>query len=181
MAHCGGFGLAAGIIGAVMVFKLIRALFWRRRMMHYGYEGGGCHRGGFGRRGWGGPFGRGPGGSFWLRMLFSRLDTTPGQEREIRSAIEDFQREARTAKEGLGGAREKLAQAFGGEQLDESVLIEAQASAEDVTGKVKEAFAAALRRVHAVPDPKQRERMAELIAKGPGFRGWGGPYRGARA
>ncbi|MFO0739291.1 MAG: periplasmic heavy metal sensor [Labilithrix sp.] len=181
MAHCGGFGIAAGIIGAVMVWKLVRALFWRRRMMHYGH-GGDCGRRGHLRGGWGGPpWMRGPGSSFWLRAIFSKLDTTPGQEREIRSAIEDFQREARAAKDGLTGAREKLAQAFGASDLDEAALVEARASAEDVTDKVKDAFAGALRRIHAVLDPKQRERLAELIAKGPRFRSWGGPYRDASA
>jgi hypothetical protein len=43
-------------------------------------------------------------------------------------------------------------------------------------------FANALRRIHAVLDPKQRERLAELVAKGP-FGGrharWGSPYRDA--
>lgn len=184
MAHCGGFGIAAGILGAVMLFKLVRALVWRRRMMHFaGYEGGGCgHRG----RGWGGPpwarrgWSRGPGNSFWLRAVFAKLDTTPGQEREIRSAIEDFQREAHGAKDGLRGARTKLAEAIGPDELDESKLVEARATAEDVTGKVKDAFAASLRRIHAILDPKQRERLAELLAKGPRFRGgWGGPYRDA--
>jgi Spy/CpxP family protein refolding chaperone len=187
MAHCGGFGVAAGIIGAVMLFKVVRAIFWRRRMMHYGYAGGCGSRGfsgGCGSRGrWGGgpPWARGPGNSFWLRAIFSKLDTTPGQEREIRSAIEDFQREARAAKDGLKGAREKLARAFGPEALDEAGLIEARASAEDVTGKVKDAFATALRRIHGVLDPKQRERLAELLEKGPRFRSWGGPYRDASA
>jgi hypothetical protein len=187
MAHCGGFGVAAGIIGAVMLFKVVRAIFWRRRMMHYGYAGGCGSRGfsgGCGSRGrWGGgpPWARGPGNSFWLRAIFSKLDTTPGQEREIRSAIEDFQREARGAKDGLKGAREKLARAFGPEALDEAGLIEARASAEDVTGKVKDAFATALRRIHGVLDPKQRERLAELLERGPRFRSWGGPYRDASA
>jgi uncharacterized membrane protein len=177
MAHCGGFGIAAGIIGAVLLFKLVRGLVWRRRYMHFaGYEGGGgCGPRGFRR----GPWARGPGGSWWLRAVFAKLDTTPGQEREIRSALEDFQREAKSAKDGFKGAREKLAQAFGPNEIDESVLVEARASAEDVTGKVKDSFAGALRRIHAVLDPKQRERLAELIAKGPRFRSWGGPYRDA--
>lgn len=183
MAHCGGFGVAAGILGAVMLFKLVRALVWRRRMMHFGggYErGGGCGHRGFRGRWGGGPWARGPGNSFWLRAIFAKLDTTPGQEREIRSAIEDFQREAHGAKDGLRDARGKLAEAIGPDELDESKLVEARATAEDVTGKVKDAFAASLRRIHAVLDPKQRERLAELLAKGPRFRGgWGGPYRDA--
>jgi len=109
-----------------------------------------------------------------------KLDTTPGQEREIRSAIEDFQREAYAAKDGLKGAREHLARAMGHDEFDESAVVEARATAEDATGKVKDALASALRRVHAVLDSKQRERLAALLARGPrSSGGWGGPYRDA--
>ena len=51
---------------------------------------------------------------------------------------------------------------------------------------MKDAFASALKRIHGVLDPKQRERLAELVGSG-GFGRWGrwgrgggggGPYRG---
>ena len=162
MALC-GIGIAAGVIGVV---ALVRRFILARRF--------GGRR--FGGHGWG----RGPGASFWLRAIFARLDTTPGQEREIRSAIEEFQTQARSAKDGLKGAREHLAKAMGGGAFDESALIEASATAEDASGKVKDALAAALRRIHGVLDARQRERLAALLARGPRFRGgWGGPYRDA--
>ncbi|MBX3227906.1 MAG: periplasmic heavy metal sensor [Labilithrix sp.] len=170
MALC-GIGIAAGVIGVV---ALVRRFLFRRHYARFGGGGYAC-----GPRG-GARWRRGPGGSFWLRAVFARLDTTPGQEREIRSAIEDFQTQARAAKEGLKGAREHLAKAVGAEAFDESALVEASATAEDATGKVKEALAATLRRIHAVLDAHQRERLAELLARGPRFRArWGGPYRDA--
>lgn len=174
MALC-SIAIAAGVVGVVMVAK---ALVFRRRMRMYGGAcgGRGWHRHGWGRGGFGG---FGPGGSFWLRALFARLDTTPGQEREIRSAIEDFQTTAREARGGLKETRDDLARAIAGDIFDEVALGEASTRADSVTTSVKEAFAAALKRIHAVLDPKQRERLAELLTKGrAAFRGgWGGPYR----
>lgn len=174
MALC-SIGIAATIIGLVALVK--RAFFHRR----HGYGGGRCgHRGHF--RG-----GHGPGRSSWLRALFSRLDTTPGQEREIRAAIEEVQRVAREAKHGVFGAREKVAKAVAGEVFDPSAIDDASAQVDAATARVKDAFRAALEKVHAVLDAKQRERLAELLdceaslgEKGVGrdsFSGWGGPYR----
>jgi hypothetical protein len=207
MALC-SIAIAAGVIGVV---ALVKGLVLRRRFFGYGRRwamagcgptgyGGGCgsgyegedsggpwssHHGwrgggggGGGWRGW-----RGPGGSFWLRALFSRLDTTPGQEKEIRGAIEEFQKTAWEAKDEIKGSREDLAKAIGGEVFDEIAIGEASVRADGATRKVKDALEGALRKVHAVLDAKQRERLAELISKGPGFgRRWGGggrPYRDA--
>jgi hypothetical protein len=175
MALC-SIGIAAGIIGLVALVK--RAFFHRR----FGYGGGRCgHRGHFRGHGggWGGG-GYGPGRSWWLRALFSRLDTTPGQEREIRAAIEEVQRVAREAKQGVFGSREKIAKAVAGEAFDPSAIDDASAQVDAATGRVKDAFRAALEKVHGILDAKQRERLAELLEKGVGrgsFSGWGGPYR----
>lgn len=170
MALC-SIGIAAGIIGLVVAVKtLFRP---RHRRFGGGYGGGGCgHRGHY--RG-----GYGPGHSRWLRALFSRLDTTPGQEREIRAAIEEVQRVAREAKEGVFGSREKVAKAVASDVFDPSAIDDASAQVDAAAARVKEAFRASLEKVHAILDPKQRERLAEILQKGPrGFRGgWGGPYR----
>lgn len=123
-------------------------------------------------------FGGGPGGSFWLRSLFGRLDTTPGQEREIRAALETLQERGRAAKSDLGASREDLARAIVAEELDDAALAAATSRVDDVTAKAKEAFTDALRRIHAVLDPRQRERLAEIVARGFGpFGRFGGPYR----
>jgi uncharacterized membrane protein len=159
--------VAAGVLGVVAVVK--RVVFWRRyAMAGYGYGGCGGHH-----------MRRGPGRTFWLRALFARLDTTPGQEREIRSAIEELQQRTVELKGGLRGARDDVAKAIGGEVFDESAIGDAAARADGVTAQLKAVLTEALRKIHAVLDPKQRERLAELLAKGPGFgrRGWGGPYR----
>jgi Spy/CpxP family protein refolding chaperone len=164
MALC-SVAIAAGVIGVLL---LVKRLVLRRR---FGY-GGGC-----GRASWRGHHRGGVGGSFWLRALFSKLDTTPGQEKEIRSAIEDFQKSARESKESLGASREAVARAVRHETFDEIAIGEATVKVDAATGQVKQALEAALRRVHAVLDGKQRERLAELLEKGVGrFGGWA-PYR----
>ena len=180
MALC-SIAIAAGVIGIVAVVK---RLIFRRRFggpmafagcgSGFGMMGGGHHHHGpWGRR-WGG----GPGRSFWLRGLFYQLDTTPGQEREIRAAVEDFQHVAFDARGRFGEMRSDLSRAVSGESFDETAVGEANTRVEAVASTVKEAFTGALKRIHGVLDPKQRERLAEIIDKGPRFSSrWGGPYR----
>lgn len=190
MMFC-SFALATlGVIGAV---KLIRRLTYRGGCARWGYAswgpGDGCREEGgewTSREGIGGPWGRhgfggGPGRSFWLRRIFARLDTTPGQEREIRAAIEDFQHAARSAKDSLKRSRADLARAVAGDTFDEVAAAEAAGRADASTLQVKDAVTAALKRVHAVLDSKQRERLSTFLTDGPGLRRGGprGPYRDA--
>ncbi|MBS2016075.1 MAG: periplasmic heavy metal sensor [Deltaproteobacteria bacterium] len=186
MAMCSA-AMVAGVIGVVVLAK---AFLFRRRMWahhHAAFGGYGCES--QGPRRWGG-FGRHGGGfyrSFWLRALFARLDTTPGQEREIRAAIEELRERARDAKSSMKESRDGLGRAIGGETFDESAFESVSARFDATSEKMKDAFASALRRIHGVLDPKQRERFAALLSRGVFGRGgpggwggdnWGGPYRG---
>ena len=85
------------IVGFASLYGLVRVIRGGR-----GACGGGhLHGGGWGghQRGWGGHShgghgggwdgGRG-GGDFWLRGISQKLDATPGQEKVIRQAMEDF-------------------------------------------------------------------------------------------
>jgi Spy/CpxP family protein refolding chaperone len=81
--------------------------------------------------------------------------------------------------------RDSLSRAVAGETFDDSAFEAVSARVDATTEKMKDAFVSALRRIHAVLDPKQRERFAELVSKGPfgrwgshGGGGYGGPYRG---
>jgi len=175
MALC-SIAIAAGVVGLIAA---ARRLLFRRR-----FGAGGC---GHGRSGGYGRFGHGPGQSFWLRALFGRLDTTPGQEREIRAALEELRERARDAKSGMIESRDGLGRAIAGETFDDGAFESVSARFDATSEKVKDAVRGALRRIHAVLDPKQRERLAELVTKG-AFRRWGGgsgwvgpggaPYRG---
>lgn len=164
MALC-TIAIAAGVVGVIAAAK---RLVFRRR---FGVLG--CGAGGHGGFSGHGRFGRGPGQSFWLRALFGRLDTTPGQEREIRAALEELRDRARDAKSGMIESRDGLGRAVAGDSFDDGAF-ESVSARFDATGeKMKDAVRGALRRIHAVLDPKQRERLAELVTKG-AFRRWGG-------
>ncbi len=179
MALC-SIAIAAGIVGVVAVVK---RLVFRRRSGHLAFAGGRCRGGGFGGWGRGGHRG-GIGRSFWLRMLFGRLDTTPGQEREIRAAIEDLRDRAKDAKSGMLETRESLGKSVAGESFDDAAFEAVSARVDATTEKMKDALSSALKRIHAILDPKQRERLADLVSKGAfgrwgrGGGGDGGPYRG---
>jgi len=170
MALC-SIAIAAGVVGVV---ALIRGLVFRRR---FG-GGGGCGRGrGFGR--FGARHGGGIGRSFWLRALYAKLDTTPGQEREIRAALEELRERAVDAKSDLPEARANIARALAGEEFDGSAFEAVSARVDATAEKMKDALAAALKRIHGALDAKQRERLAAIVGKG-GFGRWGGgggPYR----
>ena len=186
MALC-SIAIAAGVVGVV---ALVKGLVFRRRFGHLAFAGGPCGGGGGGGFGgppwargfrrWGG-HGGGIGGSFWLRALYARLDTTPGQEREIRAAIEELRERARDAKSGLPETRENLSKAIAGETFDESAFEAVSARVDATAEKMKDALSSALKKIHGVLDPKQRERLASIVGRG-GFGRWGrggggGPYR----
>ena len=169
MALC-SIGIAGGIIGLVALAK--RAFFHRR-----GYGGGSCGH----RVHWRGG-GHGPGRSWWLRALFSRLDTTPGQEKVIKEAFA----EVKAAVEGAGGevdqTRRDVAAAVRSGTVDETALGALFARHDEKLRDVQKAFVTALGKVNAAPDEDQRKRLAEMIDKQGGWsRGFGGPYRGAWA
>lgn len=184
--------IALGVMGAVV---LVRSLVSRRRFRRHGPwafaacgpglghgfagfgHGGGCGSGAHGdadesRPRWSRRRHRSIGRSFWLRAVFSRLDTTPGQEREIRAALEELQKATWEARSGVMGAREDLASAIRGESFDEVTFAAAEGRADATIAQAKAAFATALKRIHAVLDAHQRERLAEILVEGPGsFRG----------
>jgi Spy/CpxP family protein refolding chaperone len=182
MALC-SLAVAGGIFGMIGLAKL----FFRRRLAWLGGSAacggaathdGGCH--GRRRQGW---RGRGIGHSYWLRRVFVRLDTTPGQEREIRAAVEELADRARDTKEAMRSTRESLARAVAGDTFDEAAFEAVSARADASAAQVKDAFGAAMKRIHGTLDSKQRERLAELVADGP-LGAWarrGHPYRGGEA
>lgn len=179
LCSIGSIGSVGVVLGAIAVFALAKRLLFRRlwRGSRHGRRTRELRCGGAARR-WGR---RGLGRSFWLRALFSELDTTPGQEREIRAALEDLRTTAREARGGLFGARTEIARAVGGEAFDEAAFTAATTRADDAAGRMKEALRTALERVHAILDPKQRERLAELLGRGAWFGRGGGPYRTSEA
>lgn len=162
------------IVGTACLIGLVKVLRRGRCGHALGY-GGGCGNGGYG--GWhgGGRHRRG----WFFRSLFTRLDTTPGQEKAILSAVEELKDIARRQREELDKIRADMAAAFRSESFDESAAARASVGFEEAARQVKEATLAALRKVHESLTDSQRKQLADVLERGrAGFGGWGGPYRG---
>jgi uncharacterized membrane protein len=113
------------------------------------------------------------GPTFFLRWLFERLDTTPGQEKEIRAAVEELTAKRRELKREGRASRDDLAKLLRTETLDEEVLGAMYARHDERLRDLQKAFGDTLGRVHQALDPQQREELARLLERGRGF----GPYR----
>lgn len=161
------------LIGFASLVGLIAVLKAGRRGCGGGWHGGwhGRHH----RHGWHGGRERGPRG--WMRWLSSRLDATPGQEKEIAAAVEEFLGKARELKREGKASRDDVARVLRHESLDEEALGALFSRHDDALREVQKAFAGALGRIHAALDSEQRARLAELIESSPRW-GFGGPYRG---
>ena len=143
--------------GAACLVGLV-ALARRRRWRGYGYGGHGP---------WGG---RGP-----LYAVLGRLQTTPGQEKAISAAIEEFFEVARKGRETLRGTRKAAAQAVRGVSFDDSALREAFAAQDGALDEIRRAATTAGKKIHEVLDERQRKTLADMIESGPG---WGFAHHG---
>ncbi len=124
-----------------------------------------------------GPWARGRGRtSWWLYPLFSRLDTTPGQEKVIRREAEALRASLEEGRGELLSSRGDIASALRGASLDETKLGELFARHDDRLRAFREQLVGSLARVHDALDEQQRERLAGLIESGPRAYS-GGPYR----
>lgn len=160
------------IIGLVSLFGLVKVL----RGGH-GRFGGGCghrsHHSHHHRHGQRGGRWRGK----WLRGLFERLDTTPGQEKVIREAIGDVMDEAKSARRAFPDMRSNLGAAFASDSLDEAAVESAMAPADEGLARLRVATSEALRRIHEVLDDEQRQRLARWLSRGDHGPLPFGPYR----
>jgi len=156
------FGTAC-LVGLVWVFK---------RGHHRGCGYG--HGQGHGRRHghW-----RGERGSWMLRWIYERLDTTPGQEKVIRSATEELFDKFREAKRTVQDSRGDVARAFRADDFNAEILGDVFSRHDGALDELRRAVVGALAQVHDVLDEKQRARLAEILESMPGRRWGGGPYR----
>ena len=111
-----------------------------------------------------------------LRMLFERLDTTPGQEKAVVAAVESVHAKLREHKEELARSRADLARALRGEQLDTGALEAAFARHDAALADVRKTALEALGKVHEALDERQRRDLADQLDAG-GFFRHHGPYR----
>ncbi|HYP98210.1 MAG TPA: periplasmic heavy metal sensor [Polyangiaceae bacterium] len=123
-----------------------------------------------GHRGRGFRFGR---GRFILNRLLDRLDTTPGQEKVIREAVDTLFDEVRDARSELHATRADVAQAIRGETLDRGAIDGLFERQDRVIDRVRQNALDSFSKVHETLDERQRRILAELIEAGPFARGYG--------
>lgn len=163
------------VFGTVCLLVLVAKL---RRRAHYGYAygmgRGACDAGAYyGYPPWAGRM-RGMGHGrharmrLWLRGLFERLETTPGQEKAIMKSIHGLEERLVDGRGELREVRKQVAQALGGDELDETILSAALVRVEDLIAKTKLDLVQMLTDIHASLDGRQRKELAEIVAEGMG-------------
>jgi uncharacterized membrane protein len=171
------------MIGCIVLTAVLSVLAVKFLVHHRHGRCGGWHGGHWHRGGWRGPGeGRGFGRGGWTWLLLSRLDLSPAQERVVRSEIDTLRQKAKAAREEAGQSRADIANAVRGEEFEEGSLASMFIRHDERLHGLRGDLAGALGRIHAVLDPAQREKLAELIERGPWrARRGGGPYRDAPA
>jgi len=114
----------------------------------------------------------------FLRFLFERLDTTPGQEKVIRASVEDLLERVHSARREVEASRKDVARALRAESFDAEAMGEAFAKHDAAMSELRGSAMDALAKVHEALDSRQRERLADLVESGLGRR-YHGPYRTA--
>ena len=155
------------IVGTVCLIALVSTL-----RHQYGFAWG-CGYGGrnFSRFG-GPPCGARQGRQRWfLRRVFERLDTTPGQEKVIVKHVDDWMDHMASGRRELSDVRREVAQALRGDALDEASLHAALQKVEDLLAKTKLELTEALTEIHASLDSEQRRELADMLSYGPRQRG----------
>lgn len=146
------FGIFFGIL-CLIAFVAV----WRGRFRR------GCHGGyGYGRRfGGGGRFRRG--GYFGLYRLFEELDTSPGQEKAIRSALDELRQSFAALRPRLKETRHGVAAAFGGEAFDADAALRAFDAPLQGVSEGRGAVVSAIAKIHEALDVDQRRRLARFV------------------
>ena len=144
------------LFGAACLGGLAAMLFRRRHYYHHGSCG----------HGYGGRFQR---GRHFLHAAFERLDTTPGQEKAVVAAIDEFRDSARAVRQKVMASRGDVAAALRDDQFEpERVRAVLSRNTEELNA-LSETGAQALAKIHDALDPEQRKRLARWIESGPGF------------
>ncbi len=149
-----GFLIGAACLGG------LAALLHRPHHHHFGHHyGHGCHgfRGGSRRR------------SAGLYFAFQRLDTTPGQEKAIIAAIDEFREGARTLRNKVRASRTEVAAALRAEHFDAARFDAVVARHAEDFATMGSGASVALGKIHEALDPEQRQRLARWLESYPGF------------
>jgi Spy/CpxP family protein refolding chaperone len=115
-------------------------------------------------------------GRHFLNHVLDRLDTTPGQEKVIREAVETLLDDVHEARRDFRGTRSSVADAIRAEVLDRASVEGIFDRHDVVIDKVRLSALDAFSKIHETLDQRQRKILADLVESGPFGRGFG-PFR----
>jgi len=141
---------------------------------HGGLEEGADFRAPFGEGGFPG-FGPGRGGGkrFFIRKMLEQIRATPAQERVVAAAVEEFRDELKKATGGEARrSRQEIVDALRRPTFDGVLLGEQFARHDTVIEGARKAFVGLVAKIHDALEPEQRERLADLVDRGPRLGWW---------
>lgn len=114
---------------------------------------------------------------FVVRAVLEHVRATPAQERVIGAAFDEFRDEMKRAAGGEGRrSRQEIVDALRRPTFDGVVLGEQFARHDTLLEGARKAFVGLVAKIHDALEPEQRDRLADLVERGPrafgGFRGW---------
>ncbi len=116
-----------------------------------------------------GGFDGGRGGVVFLRSLFTRLETTPGQERVIVDALKELKASFQKSDAAHRKSARDLGDALQGDALSMDAMGAVFASLDEGTAAIRDGAFSALTRIHEVLDGKQRKLVADVVSRGGGL------------
>jgi Spy/CpxP family protein refolding chaperone len=151
------------IVGTVCLIGLVKVL---RR-------GHGWH-GHWGHDGFASRYGRGrPGGRrrWFMRSVFERLDTTPGQEKAIVHALDELSENRALVREEAEHTRADVARVIAGGFVDDASLEETFARHDRLLAQLRVSFVEALKKTTEALDERQRKQVGALLERSGRFGG----------
>ncbi len=109
----------------------------------------------------------------WTHHLFLHLRTTPGQEKAIHGALEDFLDKLRQHRHALRQSAEALGRAVRGAAFDEELVRQVFGRHDQLLAEARQDLVRLLRRVHELLDDSQRDRLARFIESSHGWHSSG--------
>jgi Spy/CpxP family protein refolding chaperone len=137
---------AAGALAVLFLAALVRRALWRRW-----------------RRG----------GRFGARHVLRRIGARPDQEQAVLAETDALAAALRELRGDAFGLREDLADLIASPALEAGKVGAALDARLAKARELRARFAEALSRIHAILDPAQRARLADLVRSGPRGHGCG--------